>query len=144
MCIRDSQSPGTSPGVMFLGVFSSDMTGVKATALERWCRWRGQAYLRFDYSGHGASDGEFADGTIGRWAEEALEVLDRLTQGPQILVGSSMGAWIMLLAALARPQRIAALLGLACAADFTRYLLWDRLDESQRDRPVSYYTSRCV
>ncbi|MBL8259417.1 MAG: alpha/beta hydrolase [Candidatus Competibacteraceae bacterium] len=119
---------------MFLGGFSSDMTGVKATALERWCRERGQAYLRFDYSGHGASEGEFADGTIGRWAEEALEVLDRLTQGPQILVGSSMGAWIMLLAALARPQRIAALLGLACAADFTRYLLWDRLDESQRDR----------
>lgn len=128
------QTPGASPGVLFLGGFTSDMSGVKATALERWCRARGQAYLRFDYSGHGASDGRFADGTIGRWAQEALEVLDRLTDGPQIVVGSSMGAWLMLLTALARPQRMAALLGLACAADFTRYLLWDRLDESQRDR----------
>ncbi|MBL8251625.1 MAG: alpha/beta hydrolase [Candidatus Competibacter sp.] len=128
------QSPGAAPGVLFLGGFTSDMTGVKATTLERWCRGRGQAYLRFDYSGHGASDGQFADGTIGRWAQEALAVIDRLTQGPQILVGSSMGAWLMLLAALARPERIAALLGLACAADFTKYLLWDRLDDAQRER----------
>jgi len=128
------QSSGASPGVIFLGGFTSDMSGVKATALERWCQARNQAYLRFDYSGHGASDGQFADGTIGCWAQEAIEVLDRLTQGPQILVGSSMGAWLMLLAALARPERIAALLGLACAADFTHYLLWDRLDEHQRER----------
>ena len=90
--------------------------------------------MRFDYSGHGASGGQFADGTIGRWAEEAIAVLDRLTEGPQILVGSSMGAWLMLLAALARPERIAGLLGLACAVDFTRYLLWDRLDERLRER----------
>jgi pimeloyl-ACP methyl ester carboxylesterase len=128
------RSPGAAPGVVFLGGFTSDMTGIKATTLERWCRGRSQAFVRFDYSGHGASSGRFADGTIGRWTEEALAVLDELTDGPQILVGSSMGAWLMRLAALARPERIAALLGLACAADFTEYLLWDRLDESLRDR----------
>lgn len=128
------RSPGATPGVLFLGGFTSDMTGVKATMLERWCRGRGQAFVRFDYSGHGASGGRFADGTIGRWTLEALAVLDQLTAGPQILVGSSMGAWIMLLTALARPERIAALLGLACAADFTEYLLWDRLDDRLRER----------
>jgi pimeloyl-ACP methyl ester carboxylesterase len=128
------RSPGSLPGVVFLGGFTSDMTGIKATTLERWCRGRGQAFVRFDYSGHGASSGKFAEGTIGRWTEEALAVLDRLTEGPQILVGSSMGAWLMLLATLARPERIAALLGLACAADFTDYLLWDRLDETLRER----------
>lgn len=128
------RSPGALPGVVFLGGFTSDMTGIKATTLERWCRGRGRAFVRFDYSGHGASSGKFADGTIGRWAEEALIVLDRLTEGPQILVGSSMGAWLMLLATLARPERIAALLGLACAVDFTEYLLWERLDPRMRDR----------
>lgn len=128
------RSPGALPGVVFLGGFTSDMTGIKATTLECWCRARGRAFVRFDYSGHGASSGKFADGTIGRWAEEALTVLDRLTEGPQILVGSSMGAWLMLLATLARPERIAALLGLACAVDFTEYLLWERLDPRMRDR----------
>ena len=128
------RSPGSGPGVVFLGGFTSDMSGVKATTLERWCRGRGQSFVRFDYSGHGASSGRFADGTIGAWAAEALEVLDRLTEGPQILVGSSMGAWLMLLTALARPERIAGLLGLACAADFTKYLLWERLDPPLRER----------
>lgn len=128
------RSPGAAPGVVFLGGFTSDMTGVKATTLEHWCRGRGQAFVRFDYSGHGASGGQFVDGTIGRWADEALAVLDRLTEGPQILVGSSMGAWLMLLTALARPERIKALLGLACAADFTEYLLWERLDGNLRER----------
>ena len=126
--------PGARPGVVFLGGFTSDMTGAKATTLDAWCRERGQAFVRFDYSGHGGSSGQFADGTIGRWAEEAIAVLDRLTEGPQILVGSSMGAWLMLLTALARPERIAGLLGLACAVEFTRYLLWDRLDERLRER----------
>lgn len=125
---------GKNPGVIFLGGFTSDMTGIKATALERWCQGRGQAFVRFDYSGHGASSGQFADGVIGRWTEEALTVLDQLTEGPQILVGSSMGAWLMLLMALKRPKRIAGLLGLACAADFTEYLLWERLDEPFRQR----------
>lgn len=128
------RSAGTKPGVVFLGGFTSDMTGIKATTLERWCQACGQAFVRFDYSGHGASSGRFADGTIGRWAQEALAVLDQLTEGPQILVGSSMGAWLMLLTALARPERIAALLSLACAVGFTDYLLWERLDENLRDR----------
>ena len=128
------RSPGAAPGVIFLGGFTSDMTGIKATALEHWCRGRGQAFVRFDYSGHGASSGQFADGSIGRWTAEAQAVLDQLTEGPQILVGSSMGAWLMLLTALARPERIAGLLGLACAADFTDYLLWERLDEPLRER----------
>lgn len=125
---------GARPGVLFLGGFTSDMTGIKATTLDYWCRERGRAFVRFDYSGHGASSGRFADGTIGRWAEEAITVLDQLTEGPQILVGSSMGAWLMLLTALARPKRIAGLLGLACAVGFTRYLLWDRLDDRLRER----------
>lgn len=125
---------GNRPGVLFLGGFTSDMTGVKATTLETWCRARGQAFLRFDYSGHGASSGAFVEGTIGGWAQQALAVLDRLTAGPQFLVGSSMGAWLMLLVALARPERIAGLLGLACAVDFTRYLLWERLDPSLQER----------
>ncbi|HPF57740.1 MAG TPA: alpha/beta hydrolase [Candidatus Competibacteraceae bacterium] len=128
------RSPGATPGVVFLGGFTSDMTGIKATTLERWCQGHGHAFVRFDYSGHGASSGQFADGTIGCWADQALTVLDQLTEGPQILVGSSMGAWIMLLIALKRPERIAGLLGLACAADFTEYLLWERLDESLRER----------
>ncbi|MCB1918488.1 MAG: alpha/beta hydrolase [Candidatus Competibacteraceae bacterium] len=128
------RSPGAAPGILFLGGFTSDMTGIKATTLERWCQGRCQAFVRFDYTGHGASSGSFADGTIGRWTHEALIVLDQLTEGPQILVGSSMGAWIMLLAAMERPERIAGLLGLACAADFTEYLLWERLDEPLRER----------
>lgn len=110
------------------------MSGIKATTLDRWCRARGQAFVRFDYSGHGASSGRFAEGSIGRWANEVQAVLDQLTEGPQILVGSSMGAWLMLLTALKRPERIIGLLGLACAADFTEYLLWERLDEPLRER----------
>jgi len=128
------RSPGATPGVLFLGGFTSDMTGIKAMTLERWSQGRSQAFIRFDYSGHGASSGQFAEGTIGRWAGEALTVLDQLTEGPQILVGSSMGAWLMLLIALVRPERIAGLLGLACAADFTEYLLWERLDGPLRER----------
>jgi pimeloyl-ACP methyl ester carboxylesterase len=112
---------------MFLGGFMSDMTGTKARALEDYCRARGQAFLRFDYGGHGASSGRFEDGTIGDWVADALAVLDEVAQGPQVLVGSSMGGWIMLLVALARRQRVTAMLGIASAPDFTENLLWDRL-----------------
>ena len=108
------------------------MTGTKAVFLESHCRKRGQAFIRFDYFGHGASSGRFSEGTIGRWREDALTVIDRLTEGPQILVGSSMGGWIMLLAALARPERIHALVGIAAAPDFTADLLPRRLSETQR------------
>jgi len=117
---------------MFLTGYMSDMTGEKALRLETLCARRGQAFIRFDYQGHGASSGEFRDGTIGLWAEDALAVLDQLTQGPQVLVGSSMGGWIMLLLARARPQRIAGLVGIAAAADFTEQLIWERYDANQR------------
>jgi pimeloyl-ACP methyl ester carboxylesterase len=123
---------GSSPGVVFLGGFRSDMTGTKALYLEDYCRRRGQAYLRFDYFGHGASSGDAALGTIGRWAEDAIAVLDSLTEGPQMLVGSSMGGWIMLLVALARPSRVHALVGIAAAPDFTEDLVWPRLDPDQQ------------
>ena len=118
------RSPGRGPGVMFLGGFMSDMTGTKAMALEAFCRARGQAFLRFDYQGHGQSSGRFEDGCIGTWSEDAIAALDELTEGPQILIGSSMGGWIMLLAALARPSRVAALVGLAAAPDFVTRM-WD-------------------
>lgn len=103
----------------------SDMTGTKALALENHCRQRGLNFVRFDYQGHGQSSGKFAEGTIGLWAEDAVAVLDRITEGPQILVGSSMGGWIMLLTALARIERIAGLVGIAAAPDFTEDLMWD-------------------
>ena len=123
---------GRGPGVVFLGGFMSDMTGTKAMALEAHCRAAGHAFVRFDYIGHGASTGSFADGTIGRWTEDALAVLEGLTEGPQVLVGSSMGGWIMLRAALARPGRVAGLVGIAAAPDFTESLMWDTWDETTR------------
>jgi pimeloyl-ACP methyl ester carboxylesterase len=126
------RTAGAGPGVVFLGGFASDMTGTKATALEAWARRRGRAFLRFDYRGHGQSSGRFEDGTIGAWRDDALAALDRLTDGPQILVGSSMGGWIMLLAALARPERVAGLVGIAPAPDFTEDLMWARMTEDQQ------------
>jgi pimeloyl-ACP methyl ester carboxylesterase len=124
--------PGEGPTVVFLGGYASDMTGTKATYLEGWCRARGRAFLRFDYQGHGLSSGQLVDGTIGLWRDDALAVLRECTEGPLLLVGSSMGAWIMLLVALAMPERIRALVGVAAAPDFTEDLLWAQLDESQR------------
>jgi pimeloyl-ACP methyl ester carboxylesterase len=108
------------------------MTGTKASFLEGYCRSRGHAFVRFDYFGHGGSSGEIALGTIGRWVEDTVAVLDALTEGPQIIVGSSMGGWVMLLAALARPDRVQALVGIAAAPDFTEDLVWQRLDVSQQ------------
>lgn len=124
-------SPGKGPGVVFLTGFMSDMTGSKATVLEDYCRERGQAFLRFDYSGHGASDGLFKDGTISRWAADAIFAFDELTSGKQVLIGSSMGGWIMLLLALARKDRIAGLIGIAPAPDFTEDLMKQDLSAAQ-------------
>jgi pimeloyl-ACP methyl ester carboxylesterase len=123
---------GRGPGIVFLGGFMSDMTGTKAVTLEAFCRARGQAFVRFDYFAHGASSGAFADATVGRWKEDALAVLDELTEGKQILVGSSIGGWIMLLAALARPGRIDALVGIAAAPDATEDLMWGLMPPEQR------------
>jgi pimeloyl-ACP methyl ester carboxylesterase len=123
---------GFGPGIVFLGGFRSDMTGTKALFLEDYCRRRGRAFVRFDYFAHGQSSGDFADGTISRWRDDAVSVIDSLTEGPQILVGSSMGGWIMVLAALARRERVAALIGIAAAPDFTTDLLPHRLTAAQR------------
>ncbi len=123
---------GRSPTVVFLPGFRSDMTGDKATAMAAFCAERGQAMIRFDYSGHGSSGGGFQDGTIGRWAEDALAVIDRLSEGKLILVGSSMGGWIALLAARARPGRVAALIGIAAAPDFTEALMWEAMTFEER------------
>jgi pimeloyl-ACP methyl ester carboxylesterase len=135
----DAAEPNNEPGVIFLGGFMSDMEGTKAVALEAHCQQQGRAYLRFDYQGHGQSSGKFTEGTIGQWSEDAIDVLDKLTEGPQILVGSSMGGWIMLLAALARPERVAGLVGIAAAPDFTEVLMWKGFSAEirgtlQRDR----------
>ena len=121
-----------TPGVIFLGGFRSDMTGTKATHLEAWAKTRGYPFLRFDYSGHGASSGAFLDGAIGDWAEDAAAVLTTLTAGPQILVGSSMGGWIALLLARAHPDRVAGLVGIAAAPDFTEDSMWAGFDAAQR------------
>ncbi len=125
---------GKTPGVVFLTGFKSDMTGSKALALEEFCQNRGQAFLRFDYTGHGQSSGAFEDGTIGEWADDAVLALDHLCQGPQVLVGSSMGGWIMLLAALARPERIAGLVGTAAAPDFTEALISNEFSPEQKQQ----------
>ena len=127
------RTPGRTPGVVFLGGFRSDMGGTKALALEAHCRGVGRAYVRLDYRGHGESAGRFEDATIGLWAGDAIGVLDAATEGPQILVGSSMGAWIMLLAALARPDRVAGLVGIAAAPDFTEDLIWARYPQAVRE-----------
>ncbi|WP_235830191.1 alpha/beta fold hydrolase [Algihabitans albus] len=126
------KTDGETPGVVFLSGYMSDMTGTKATWLEGQCRARGQAFLRFDYLGHGQASGAFEDGTIGRWTADTVAALDALTKGPQILVGSSMGGWLMLLAALARPDRIAGLVGIAAAPDFTEELMWRRFSPEIR------------
>lgn len=118
------QTPGKGPGVVFLGGFRSDMTGSKAQALQAWAEAAGRAFLRFDYSGHGQSRGAFVDGTITDWREDAAAVIDVLTEGPQILVGSSMGGWISLLIARDMPDRVAGLIGIAAAPDFTERM-WE-------------------
>jgi pimeloyl-ACP methyl ester carboxylesterase len=123
---------GSSPTVVFLPGFRSDMTGDKATSLAAFCAERGIGMLRFDYSGHGASSGVFTDGSIGAWAADTLAAIDTLTTGKLILVGSSMGGWIALLTALARPDRIAALIGIAAAPDFTQRLMWESMAPAER------------
>lgn len=138
---------GRGPTVVFLPGFNSDMAGSKATALRDACAAAGRAMLRLDYSGHGQSDGAFAEGTIGRWMEDALFLIDRLTEGELLLVGSSMGGWIGLLVALRRSARVRGLVGIAAAPDFTERLIWHGLDTAAqaalvargyRDEPSQY------
>jgi pimeloyl-ACP methyl ester carboxylesterase len=129
--IAYNRASGTGPWIVFLGGFKSDMGGTKAVHLEGWARRAGRAYLRFDYSGHGESSGSFEDGSIGDWVEDSLAAIEALTDGPVILVGSSMGGWISLLVA-ARSDRIAGFVGIAAAPDFTEDSMWAGFDEVER------------
>lgn len=123
---------GRAPGILWLGGFRSNMDGTKAQAISAWARTAGRAFLRFDYSGHGLSSGAFADGTISNWRDDALAVLDELAEGPQVLVASSMGAWIAMLLAHTRPERIAAMLLIAPAPDFTEAIAWAKMPAAIR------------
>ncbi|WP_306113651.1 MULTISPECIES: alpha/beta fold hydrolase [unclassified Roseovarius] len=126
------QMAGRGPGVVFLGGFKSDMDGTKAVHLEAWAALTGRAFLRFDYSGHGQSSEAFTDGSIGDWAEDAASAITALTDGPQVLVGSSMGGWISLLTARAHPEKVAGMVTIAAAPDFTEDSMWAGFDAAQR------------
>ncbi len=123
---------GRGPGIVFLGGFKSDMQGTKALFLEEWAREAGRAFLRFDYSGHGESGGAFEEGCIGDWLADAQSAFEAATEGPQVLVGSSMGGWISLLLARAMPERIAGLVTVAAAPDFTERGFWAEFSDLER------------
>lgn len=126
------QISGHGPGVVFLGGFKSDMEGTKAVHLEAWAKRNDRAFLRFDYSGHGQSSEDFLDGSIGDWAEDAAAAITTLTEGPQVLVGSSMGGWISLLMVRTCPEKIAGMVTIAAAPDFTEDSMWAGFDDTQR------------
>jgi len=129
-------TPGRHPAVVFLGGFMSDMQGSKACDLEAWAVAQGRAFLRFDYSGHGASEGEFTDGTISAWVADAVAVIKAHFDTPVVLVGSSMGGWISLLLAQRQTVPIAGLLGIAAAPDFTEDSMWAEMSQAQRDEVI--------
>ncbi len=126
------QTSGEGPGVVFLGGLKSDMQGTKALHLEEWVKRTGRAFLRFDYSGHGESSGQFTDGCIGDWAEDAEAAILTLTEGPQVLVGSSMGGWQALLMVKRHPEIVAGLVGIAAAPDFTEDGMWASFTDAQK------------
>ena len=126
------RSEGAGPWVVFLGGLKSDMMGTKAVHLEAWCKAHGRAFLRFDYSGHGESSGTFEEGCIGDWAEDTREALGQLTEGKLVVVGSSMGGWQALLYARAHPERIAGLVTVAAAPDFTEDGYWASFTDDQK------------
>jgi pimeloyl-ACP methyl ester carboxylesterase len=128
---------GKSPGIVFMTGYRSRMEGAKALALEAYARGTGRAFTRFDYQGHGESGGDFEQANLSTWIGDALAVVDEVTEGPLVLAGSSMGAWIMLRVALARPQRVAGLLGIASAPDLTKTLMWDLFDDETRDKVMA-------
>lgn len=128
----NAQGTEDRPGVVFFGGFKSDMTGSKAVFLQETCEALGLGFLRFDYTGHGASSGKFEEGCIGDWTRDAQDVVSALTDGPQIYIGSSMGGWIALLLARGHPERVAALIGIAAAPDFTEDSMWAAASGAQR------------
>jgi len=134
VCARE----GKGPGLFWLGGFKSDMKGTKAEALDRWAAAEGRACVRFDYSGHGESGGDFGDGTIGRWLAETTAVYRQFAQGPQVVIGSSMGGWLALLLAarlreLKGPAPLAGMVLIAPAVDFTEELMWKRFPAAIKD-----------
>ncbi|HEY9552123.1 alpha/beta fold hydrolase [Allosphingosinicella sp.] len=143
---------GRGPTLLFLPGYMSDMEGGKATALDAWAEGQGRAMLRFDYAGCGGSEGDFGAQTLGGWRDDVLALIDEIVQGPVVLVGSSMGGWLMLLAALARPERVAGLVGIAAAPDFTSWgftedqkmtiLREGRLEEPSPYGEAPYVTTR--
>ena len=124
--------PGLGPCIVFLPGFRSDMRGDKAKALAAFCAEQGRAMLLFDYSGHGESGGRFDNGTITTWKSDAITAIDRLTQGPIVLIGSSMGGWLGVLVALARPERVQGFIGIAAAPDFTEAMMWEAMTFEER------------
>ncbi len=127
-------SVGNSPTIVFLAGLKSDMNGTKAVHLEQWSQQRGFAYLRFDYSGHGESSGRFEDGCIGDWYQDTLAIIDSVTTGPVVLVGSSMGGWLALLVARERPKQVASIVTIAAAPDFTEDSYWVNFSPEERDK----------
>jgi pimeloyl-ACP methyl ester carboxylesterase len=139
-------SEGKLPCVVFFGGFKSDMTGTKAVTLEKFCKEQEQMFVRFDYTGHGQSSGEFKDGTIGQWKKDALALIDKIGAEKYIFAGSSMGAWIAMLCALEFPDKIAGLVGIASAPDFTEKLIWEKLSSAQQaalQKDGVYYAPSC-
>jgi pimeloyl-ACP methyl ester carboxylesterase len=128
------RTEGRGPWIVFLGGLKSDMMGTKAVFLEDWARSKGRAFLRFDYSGHGESSGAFTDGCIGDWAEDTRAAITALTEGPILPVGSSMGGWQALLLARAMPERIAGLVTIAAAPDFTEDGYWANFTPAQKQQ----------
>lgn len=140
---------GSSPGLIWLGGFKSDMAGTKALALDEWAAGKGRACVRFDYSGHGESGGAFVDGTIGRWLEESVAVFEQFCRGPQVVIGSSMGGWMALLLAREIAKRasgavsqanrasLAGLVLIAPAPDFTEQLMWNGFPDEVRQEIIT-------
>ncbi len=126
------QVSGRGPAIIWCGGLKSDMEGGKALHLHAWAERTGRAFIRFDYFGHGASSGRFRDGTISRWARDVVHIMDEVAQGNVILVGSSMGGWASLLAMIARPEKVKAMVLIAPAPDFTEKLMWANWDAEAR------------
>lgn len=131
---------GQNPGILFLGGFKSDMMGTKASYLADVCQSLGRAFVRFDYFGHGLSSGQFEEGNLGRWKQDALAILDNITEGPQIIIGSSMGGWLMMLVGRERPDRLHGMIGIASAPDFTLDLKkeLEKIHENMEVLPKEY------
>ncbi len=140
LSIAYHQLSGRQPGVIYCNGFMSDMSGTKATYIEQRCREQGRAFVHFDYRGHGLSNSNLQDGNISLWLADALAVLDQLTTGEHIIIGSSMGAWIALLVARARPERIQKIITIAAAPDFTENLIWAQLSIEQQQQLLNNET----